>query len=179
MKKSLCAIVLLAQVATAQDMGMGADNNPIIPNLRVTRKPWAECGKTYLTQFDKFYQTITDPEHVITRKERKVLEKEIIPYAMSSSRQLDLRDLDGDGLNDFISVQSKSRVSPCSIDSRFLEKENRFYIERKDGSITDVNWTGPLIESFDIIGGSPMIRVHMRDEFGKPSVKYVNWKVTL
>ncbi len=181
MKKTLGTIILAANSLLAQDGGfsggMGADNRPIVPDTRVVRKPWEGCGEQYRKQFDTYYQTLTDPEHDITRVEKKHLEKDIIPYAMASTRYLNLVDLDGDGQKDLLSLSSLSRVSGCTIDDHFLEKDNRFYIERKDGSIIDVNWRGPLAESIGVLPGTTMLKVYMRDEKGNPSMKYINWKV--
>lgn len=167
----LCSLILATQLDA---QFIGADGAPQDMRTRGAPKPWVTCGDAYRKQFD----TYPLQEGISNVKGKKDLEKRVIPYAISGSRDIAFLNLDNAGKDDYVSVRSSSRVGGCALSREWLLKENDIYVETELYGGRTFKWQGDLITGIERVGQSHILRVYSRDVDGKETVKNLNYEIS-
>jgi hypothetical protein len=157
MKQGLAALLFFATTAHAQ---LGADNKPMV--LPPPKNPeFTQCGK----RFNQRYVWDLNEKQRTYRDQRTIASYDNI-------------DLDNEGTNDSIVVQSISGVEPCEIKNEWYEKNTSISIRYDaDHYFTWEGVTPGLIKEFDILPKKHQITLKGNDYNGKPWQRTVPYEL--
>ncbi len=147
MKKTLCSIILATAIPVLAQLG--ADNKPIAPPPPPV-DPYPTCGQAF---HNKYVNSLNGKQRAYMQKITDIM--------------YDKADLDGEGTEDIIDIQSRPAVEPCEMTQEWYEKRNTVRIRYDADHDWQQEFIGGLVSKMSLFPGKQQIQVVMQDYEGK------------